>query len=122
MHKWGLTPSPNCDCRAIEQTANHVFFIRPIHRAQRGICGQFLLHDDTRGGSSLLASDRVPGNEVVSERIELDPWYPELFVLDLERIRGQTTTTSILQTLKSMKRRIMRSVSSSVLHGADKNQ
>ena len=24
MHKWGLAPSPNCDCGASEQTADHV--------------------------------------------------------------------------------------------------
>ena len=24
MHKWGLAPSPNCDCGASEHTADHV--------------------------------------------------------------------------------------------------
>ena len=24
MHKWGLTPSPNCECGSSEQTADHV--------------------------------------------------------------------------------------------------
>ena len=24
MNKWGLAPSPNCECGAVEQTADHV--------------------------------------------------------------------------------------------------
>ena len=31
MHKWGLTPSPNCECGASEQTADHVLTVCPIH-------------------------------------------------------------------------------------------
>ena len=27
MHKWGLAPSPNCECGASEQTADHVLYI-----------------------------------------------------------------------------------------------
>ena len=33
MHKWGLAPSPNCECGASEQTADHVLTACPIHRA-----------------------------------------------------------------------------------------
>ena len=33
MHKWGLAPSPNCECGASEQTADHVLTGCPIHRA-----------------------------------------------------------------------------------------
>ena len=33
MHKWGLAPSPNCECGAFEQTADHVLIACPIHRA-----------------------------------------------------------------------------------------
>ena len=33
MHKWGLAPSPNCECGASEQTADHVLTECPIHRA-----------------------------------------------------------------------------------------
>ena len=32
MHKWGLAPSPNCECGASEQTADHVLTACPIHR------------------------------------------------------------------------------------------
>ena len=33
MHKWGLAPSPNCECGASEQTGDHVLTACPIHRA-----------------------------------------------------------------------------------------
>ena len=36
MHKWGLAPSPNCECGASEQTADHVLTACPIHRAPHG--------------------------------------------------------------------------------------
>ena len=36
MHKWGLTPSPNCECGASEQTADHVLTACPIHQAPHG--------------------------------------------------------------------------------------
>ena len=32
MHKWGLAPSPNCECGASEQTADHVLTAWPAHR------------------------------------------------------------------------------------------
>ena len=38
MHKWGLAPSPNCECGASEQTADHVLTC-PIHRAPHGVRG-----------------------------------------------------------------------------------
>ena len=36
MHKWGLAPSPNCECSASEQTADHVLTACPIHQAPHG--------------------------------------------------------------------------------------
>ena len=36
MHKWGLAPSPNCECGAFEQTADHVLTVCSIHRAPHG--------------------------------------------------------------------------------------
>ena len=36
MHKWGFAPSPNCECGASEQTADHVLTACPIHRAPHG--------------------------------------------------------------------------------------
>ena len=36
MHKWGLAPSPNCECGASEQTADHVLTACPIHQAPNG--------------------------------------------------------------------------------------
>ena len=32
-HKWGLAPSPNCECGASEQTTDHALTAFPIHRA-----------------------------------------------------------------------------------------
>ena len=48
MHKWGLAPSPNCECSASEQTADHVLTACPIHRAPHGARGLTVLDDETR--------------------------------------------------------------------------
>ena len=48
MHKWGLAPSPNCECAASEQTADHVLTACPIHRAPHGARGLTVLDDETR--------------------------------------------------------------------------
>ena len=48
MHKWGLAPSPNCECGASEQTADHVLTACPIHRAPHGARGLTVLEDETR--------------------------------------------------------------------------
>ena len=47
MHKWGLAPSPNCECDASEQTAEHVLIMCPIHRAPHGARGLMVLDDET---------------------------------------------------------------------------
>ena len=39
MHKWGLTPSPNCECGASEQIADHVLTACPINRTPHGARG-----------------------------------------------------------------------------------
>ena len=48
MHKWGLAPSPNCECGASEQTADHVLTAWPIHRALHEARGLTVLDDETR--------------------------------------------------------------------------
>ena len=48
MHKWGLAPSPNCECGASEQTADHVLTACPIHRAPHGARGLTVLDDKSR--------------------------------------------------------------------------
>ena len=48
MHKWGLTPSPNCKCGASEQTAHHMLMTCPLHRAPQGAQGVTVLDDGTR--------------------------------------------------------------------------
>ena len=78
MHKWGLAPSPNCECGASEQTADHVLTACPIHRAPHGARGLTVLDDETRcwlSGlmTSLPASE--PGSAAVwgSKRINPRP-------------------------------------------------
>ena len=48
MHKWSLAPSPNCECGASEQTADHVITACPIHRSPHGARGLTVLDDETR--------------------------------------------------------------------------
>ena len=59
MHKWGLAPSPNCECGASEQTADHVLTVCPIHRASHGARGLTVLDDENRCwlNNTLPASD-----------------------------------------------------------------
>ena len=45
MYKWGLSPSPNCECGAFEQTADHVITACPIHQAPHGARGLTVLSD-----------------------------------------------------------------------------
>ena len=48
MYKWGLAPSPNCECGATEQTADHVISSCLIHHVLRGTRGLQVLDDATR--------------------------------------------------------------------------
>ena len=48
MNKCGLAPSPNCECGASEQTADHVLTACPIHRAPHGARGLTALNNETR--------------------------------------------------------------------------
>ena len=48
MHKWGLAPSPNCECGTSEQTADHVLKACPIHWAPHVAGGLMVLDDETR--------------------------------------------------------------------------
>ena len=47
-YTWGAAPSPNCECGAAEQTADHIISACPLHRAPKGIQGLLVLDDDTR--------------------------------------------------------------------------
>ena len=51
MHKWGLAPSPNCECGASEQTTDHVLTVYPIHQAPHGARGLTVWDDETRSDS-----------------------------------------------------------------------
>ena len=48
MHKWGLAPSPNYECGASEQTADHVLIACPIHRAPHEAQGLTVFDNETR--------------------------------------------------------------------------
>ena len=48
MHKWVVAPSPNCECGASEQNADHVLIACPIHRAPHGARGLTVLDYETR--------------------------------------------------------------------------
>ena len=48
MHKWGLAPSPNCECGASEQIADHVLTACSIHWATQGARGLTVLDDKTQ--------------------------------------------------------------------------
>ena len=48
MHKWGIAPSPNCECGTSEQTANHVLTACPIHRAPYEARDLTVLDDETQ--------------------------------------------------------------------------
>ena len=48
MHKWGLAPSPNCECGASEQAADHVLTACPNNRAPHGARGLTVLDDETQ--------------------------------------------------------------------------
>ena len=48
MYKWGLAPSPNCECGATAQTADHVISSCLIHHVPRGTRGLQVLDEATR--------------------------------------------------------------------------
>ena len=48
MHKWVMAPSPDCECGASEQTADHVLTACFIHRAPHGARCLMVLDDETR--------------------------------------------------------------------------
>ena len=94
MHKWDSAPSPNCECSASEQTADHVLITCPIHRAPYEARGLTVLDAETRCLTlSLPASD--PGSTAVWGSKKDKPSAPVLFVSDLEWIPFQTTTPMV---------------------------
>ena len=48
IYKWGLAPSPNCECGANEQTADYVIFSCLLHHVPRGTRGLQVSDDATR--------------------------------------------------------------------------
>ena len=48
IYKWWLAPSPNCECNAIEQTADHVISSCRIHHVPKRTQGLQVLDDVTQ--------------------------------------------------------------------------
>ena len=48
MYKWGLAPSPNCECGTTEQTADYIISSCLLHHVPRGTQGLQVLNDTTR--------------------------------------------------------------------------
>ena len=48
MHKWGLAPSPNCECGVAEYTADHVLIACPMHQVPYAARDLTVLDDETR--------------------------------------------------------------------------
>ena len=71
MHKWGFAPSPNCECGAAEQIADHVLIACPIHRTPHGARGLTVL--DASLTTSLPASDPGSTTACGSKRINPRP-------------------------------------------------
>ena len=59
MYKWGLAPSPDCECAATNQTADHVISTCPIYRAPRGVAGPTVLDDNAGLIPLQTASDSI---------------------------------------------------------------
>ena len=73
MHKWSLASSPNCECGASEQIADHVLTACPIHRALHGARGLTVLDDETRCWlTALPASDS--GSTAASDSVSTAAW------------------------------------------------
>ena len=75
IHKWGLAPSPNCECGASEKTEDHVLTACPIHRAPHGARGLTVLNAKLDAGliTSLPASDSDNAAVWGSKRINPRP-------------------------------------------------
>ena len=73
MHKWGLGLSPNCECGASEQTADHVLTACPIHRAPHGARGLMVLNNETRCWLNKPASDLGSAVALGRNRINTRP-------------------------------------------------
>ena len=75
LNRCGLAPSPNCECGASEQTADHVLTACPIHRAPHGARGLTVLDDETRFWfhNITAASDSGGTAAWVSKRINPQP-------------------------------------------------
>ena len=47
LYKWGMASSAACECRAEEQTVDHVVLQCPIHQPPHGLHGLMVLDNET---------------------------------------------------------------------------
>ena len=76
MHKWGLAPSPNCECGASKQTADHVLTAYPIHWAPHGARGLTVLDYEIRCWHLIITP--LPASDLGSAAFwgskRINPW------------------------------------------------
>ena len=77
MYKWGLAPSPNCECGATEQTADNIISSCLIHHVPRGTCRFWMTQLDVGLTPPVPASNLGSAVARGGKRIDLRPW-PDL--------------------------------------------
>ena len=71
MYKWGVAPSPNCECGASEQTADHIISACSLHRAPKGykVCWSWMMTPDAGSKSTpsyLNRRKRMPNHTMTT--------------------------------------------------------
>ena len=64
MYKWGVAPSPNCECGASEQTADHIISTCPpyiVHQKEYKVCWSWMMTPDA--GLKSTPSTSKPSEE-----------------------------------------------------------
>ena len=76
MYKWGLTPSPNCECGATEQTADHIISSCLIHhdQEQHEVCRFWMTQLDVGLTPPLPTSHLGSAAARVGKRIDPHSW------------------------------------------------
>ena len=63
MYKWGVAPSPNCECGASKQTADHIISTCPyiVHQKKYKVCWSWMMTPDA--GLKSTPSTSKPSEE-----------------------------------------------------------
>ena len=74
MYKWGLAPSPNCECGTAEQTADHVVSSCLIHHVPKGTRGlQFWMTQLDVGLTAPFPASNLRSTAARGGK-KIDPW------------------------------------------------